>query len=61
MNFLSCPWLWMYLGALLMLLELLAPFVSDEPVSSVQAVTQSAITVASKAAANLCFFIIHTS
>lgn len=25
MNFLSCPWLWMYLGALLMLLELLAP------------------------------------
>ena len=25
MKFLSCPWLWMYLGALLMLLELLAP------------------------------------
>jgi len=25
MNFLSCPWLWMYAGALLMLMELLAP------------------------------------
>lgn len=25
MKFLSCPWIWMYLGALLMLLELLAP------------------------------------
>ena len=25
MNFLSCPWLWMYAGAILMLLELLAP------------------------------------
>ena len=25
MNFLSCPWIWMYLGAILMLLELLAP------------------------------------
>jgi hypothetical protein len=25
MNYLSCPWLWMYAGALLMLMELLAP------------------------------------
>ena len=25
MNFLSCPWIWMYAGALLMLLELMAP------------------------------------
>ena len=25
MNFLSCPWLWMHAGAILMLLELLAP------------------------------------
>lgn len=25
MNFLSCGWLWMYLGAVLMLMELLAP------------------------------------
>jgi len=25
MNYLSCPWLWMYFGALLMLLELIAP------------------------------------
>jgi len=25
MNFLSCAWLWMYLGAILMLMELMAP------------------------------------